>query len=346
MAEYLINRDKRRVVNHAIFWLIWIISFTLVQSIGSDISNYVSWLVYYLATLPLFMLHTYIIAYWLVPRYFFNHRFVLFSVGVLLLLIIASVFELLISNEIVWKLMNPESIQQGNYLNLPNLLINGLGNEYIIVVFLSIKVIRFWNSKVGEKTTLMNQKLLTEIELLQYQSYPRFILNAMDRLENLAETKSPQTSEMIIKLSNLMTNMLAGRNSAKIPVQKEIDLIRSYVEIQRMNLPEKCKLEFLTSGEVNGLDIPPFVFFQLVEEGFLVLDNFSENADMTILIKAEPKYLLFSITIWNDEALLRPFNTVVLDNCRKFLNYFYSESHKVISNFEINFVDVALEIYI
>ena len=346
MAEYLINMDKKRIVNHTIFWIIWIGSFTIIQSIGFGISDYLSWLVYYLATLPLFMAHTYVIAYWLVPKYFFNRRFILFSVWILVLLILSSVFELLISNEIVWKLMKPEHIQQGNYLKGQNILINGIGNEYIIVVFLSVKVIRFWNSKVGEKTKLINQKLLTEIELLQYQSYPRFILNVMDRLENLAEAKSPQTSEMIIKLSNLMTNMQTGRMSAKIPVQKEIALIGSYVEIQRMSLPEGCKVEFLTAGDFKGLDIPPFLFFQLVEEGFHVLDDFSDNTEFTILIKAEPNYLLFSITIWNDKALSQTFNTGVVDNCRTFLNYFYSENHKVMSNFEINFVEVAIEIYL
>jgi len=346
VAEYLINMDKKRIANHAIFWLMWISGFTIIQSIGFGISDYLSWLVYYLVTLPLFMVHTYAIAYWLVPKYFFNHRFIQFSVWILVLLILASVFELLISNEIVWKLMKPENIQQGNYFSWQNILINGIGNEYIIVVFLSFKVIRFWNSKVGEKAKLINQKLLTEIELLQYQSYPRFILNVMDRLENLAEAKSPQTSEMIIKLSNLMTNMQTGRKSVKIPVQKEIDLISSYVEIQRMSLPEACKVEFLAAGDFKGLDIPPFLFFQLVEEGFLVLDDFSENTEFTILIKAEPNYLLCSITIWKDKALNRTFNIDVVDNCRKFLNYFYSENHKVMSNFEINFVEVAIEIYL
>jgi len=246
----------------------------------------------------------------------------------------------------VWKLMKPENIQPGNYWSGQSILINGLGNEYIIIVFLSVKVIRFWNSKIGEKTKLTSQKLQTEIELLHYQSYPRFILNAMDRLENMAEAKSPQTSEMIIKLSNLMTNMLTGRKSDKIAIQKEIDLIRSYVEIQRIGFPETRQLEFLINGNLNGITIPPFLFFQLVEEGFLVLEDFSEQTEFTILIKAEPNYLMFSMTIWNADTVLKPFNTGVIDNCRKFLEYYYSGNHKLISDLEINFVNVTIELYL
>lgn len=346
MTEYIINMAENRLAKHAVFWLIWIISFTVIQSFGFGISDYLSWLVYYLVTLPLFMVHTYVIAYWLVPKYFFKHRFIFFSVWILGLLIVSSVLELLISNEMVWKLMKPKNIQPGNYLNVQNILINGLGNEYIIIVFLSVKVIRFWNSKIGEKTKLTNQKLQTEIELLHYQSYPKFILNAMDRLENLAEAKSPQTSDMIIKLSNLMTNMLAGRKSDKIAIQKEIDLIRSYVEIQRIGFPETRQLEFQVNGNLIGIAIPPFLFFRLVEEGFLVLEDFSEQTEFTILIKAEPNYLLFSMTIWNAETMLKPFNTVDVDNCRKILEYFYSGNHKLISDFEITFVKVTIELYL
>lgn len=83
----------------------------------------------------------------------------------------------------------------------------------------------------------------------------------------------------------------------------------------------------------------------MVEEGFVVLDNFTENTDFTILIKAEPNNLLFSMTLWNDKSLNNRFNPEVMENCHKYLSYFYPENHKVISNFEINFVEVILEIY-
>jgi LytS/YehU family sensor histidine kinase len=151
---------------------------------------------------------------------------------------------------------------------------------------------------------------------------------------------------MIIKLSNLMTNILSGKKLVKIMLQKEIDLIRSYVDIHQMSFTTEHQVDFLATGNFKGIDIPPFLFFQLVEEGFLVLNDFSENSDLTILIKAEPNYLLFSISIWNDKAFNRPFNIGVIDNCRKFLNYFYPENHKVVSNIEINFVEVVIEIYI
>jgi sensor histidine kinase YesM len=339
------NIDRHRVVKHTIFWFIWICSFTILQSFGFGISDYGAWLVYYLVTLPLFMIHTYAIAYWLVPKYFFTHRYLLFSLGIFVLLNLASIGELLISNELVWKLVKPGNIQPGNYLNLQNILINGLGNEYIIIVFLSVKVVRFWNSKMGEKAELMNQKLSTEIELLQYQSYPRFVLNVMDHLEHLAVDQSPLTSEMIIRLSGMMNNISSRQKSEKILLHKETELIKSYIEIQKMSAPKSLNVSFQVKGNLNSLQIPPFLFFQVVEEGFAVTDH-SEKTDLAVLIKTESNALLFSMTLWNDQLLKKPFSQIVMENCRKYLSYFYPENHKVISNFEINFVEVTIEIYL
>jgi hypothetical protein len=345
VIDSLRHSSKKRAARHAFFWFIWISSFTVLQSFGSGIHDYFAWSVYYLITLPLFMAHTYAIAYWLVPKYFFRHHYLVFSVWVVVLLVLASIGELIISNELIWKLVKPENIQSGNYLNGQNILINGLGNEYIIIVFLSVKVVQFWNSKMGEKSELISKKLLAEIELLHLQSYPRFILKVLDRLEHLAETGSPQTSDMIIRLSNLMSSMSSGLKSAKILLYKEIELIRSYSDIQQLILPKNCNLNILVTGELKDVYIPPFLFFQLVEEGYAVLDECNEKTDFTILIRTEPHYLLFSMTSWNDRALKVPFDREVIENCRKYLNYFYPENHKVISNFEINFAEVILEIY-
>jgi hypothetical protein len=334
------------VAKHTIFWLVWIGGFTFIQSFGFGIRDYLAWLGYYSITLPLFMTHTYAIAYWLVPKYFFRHRYLLFSFWVLVLFIVASVSELVLSNELIWKLLKPENIYKGNYLEFKNVLINGIGNEYVILAFLSVKVVQFWNSKTGERTNLLNQKLANEIELLQYQSYPTFVLNLMERLESLAVSKSAKTSEMIIRLSNLMSSMTLSRDSDKILLQKEIELIRSYIDIHRMNFPEHYDVSFMVTGELNGIKIPPFLFFQVVEEGFIVLDDFSLKTDYTILIKSEPHYLLFSLTLWNDDMLTKEFNQEVLENSKKYLQYFYAENHKIKSSLEINFVEITIEIYL
>lgn len=337
--------NRKRILRHTLFWGAWIVGFTFVQSFGFDADTYWAWLVYYLITLPLFMAHAYLIAYWLVPHFFFRSRYLAFSCLVIVLLVVASIGELLLSNELIWKMMNPENIQHGNYMNWQNVLINGLGNEYIILIFLSVKVIRLLNSKIIEQAELLNRKLASEIELIRYQSYPRFVLNVIDRLEQNAFNNLPHTSEMIVSLSNLLSNVVCIRKPDKIQLYKELEAIRSYIGIQQLNSPESFKVNFQVNGDMPNFTIPPFLFFQLVEEGFQVLENCRNDSDFSIILKVESEYLLFRMTIWTPEELHGSFSQEVMGNCHKYLNYFYPECHKIKSNFEINFVEISIELY-
>lgn len=346
MTRWFTHIEKKRVFSHLIFWLFWITGFTFIQGFGGSVSGYWTWLVYYLVTLPIFVTHTYLIAYWLVPHYFFNRRYFHFSGYIVLFLVFFSIVELVVSNELVWQLVSPENRAESGYLNITNILINGIGNAYIVVVFLAIKIARIWNEKIVEQAELMNQKLSTEIELLHYQSYPKFVLSVVDKLEILASGHSVQTPEMIVKLSNLMTNMTTGRKATKIPLKKEIELIRDYVDVQRTTSESSLRVNIFQSGEPGGVEIPQFLLFQLVEEGFICVGDPSDETDFTILIKTEPHYLLFSLTLWSETSLAKPFNQAVTESCRKFLSYFYSENHKVMSNFEVNFVEIIIELYL
>lgn len=336
---------QKRIILHALFWIIWIGGFTLIQSFGYGMEEYKAWLFYYITTLPLFMVHTYAIAYWLVPQYFFYNRYLLFSGFILAFLILASMAELIVSNEIIWKMVKPQNLQHGRYLNWQNVLINGLGNEYIVIVFLAIKVVRFRDSKLLEKTVLLNEKVAVEIELLQYQLYPRFVLNVVERLENLAVNNSPLCSEMIIRLSNLMSLMIETRKTEKIFLYKEIEMIKAYMDIQRMKLSQDLKMNLTLKGELKRIKIPPFLFFQVVEEGFSIMESQPDHSDFTVRITAANSQLNFSMVLWNPELIHTKFNPVVLENCHKYLNYFYSGNHQVISNFELNFVEITIEIY-
>ena len=64
---------------------------------------YLGWFSYYLITLPIFVAHTYLVAYVLVPN-FLNKRLVpIFIILFLLLFYGLSVLELILSNEFIYR---------------------------------------------------------------------------------------------------------------------------------------------------------------------------------------------------------------------------------------------------
>lgn len=326
------------------FWLTWVAGFTIIQSFGYPGDFYRSWTIYYLGTLPLFVAHTYLIAYWLIPRYFFQQRFGMFAALVFAFLVIASVLELLLSNELIWKLTRPEFVQAGNYFSLSNILINGIGNEYIVVVFLSIKVVKYWNSKKGEEAELQNRKLAGEIEWLKLKSYPRFFLNVIQRLENLATQSPDQTPEMIVRISAMLSHIPSVPQN-RILLHTEVEIIKRYLEIQRLSFWENRRINLISTGNLKRHPIPAFLFFQIVDEGFCIVENFQHPTDFNITVRAEERYVLFSMNIWTQDAFIRKYDQSIVENSRKYLSYFYPDNYRLISNFEVNFVELTIEIY-
>jgi two-component system LytT family sensor kinase len=130
-----IHIDKTKILLHSVFWLAWIVSFTIIQSIGGGAHSYFVWSIYYIITLPIFVVHTYILAYWLLPETFFKGKLLLALAGSFGLLIIFSVIELIVSNELVFKVFDPSKTFAPGYLNAANIIISGIGNHYIILVF-------------------------------------------------------------------------------------------------------------------------------------------------------------------------------------------------------------------
>ena len=170
-----IHTVKAEIVLHVLFWLSWIISFTLIQSIGAGVHQYFVWLMYYIITLPIFILHTYLIAYWLLPVTFFKGRFGLFALGFFLFLALFSAIELVVSNELVFKPFDINKSFSPGYLNLQNILISGVGNLYIVLVFLAIKAGRSWYLAKTRKEQLLKSKTDTELEIYQYQLQPKMV---------------------------------------------------------------------------------------------------------------------------------------------------------------------------
>ena len=132
MAKLFENRSWR----HIVFWLCWIFGFTFIKSFGQSYEVYFGWFSYYIVTLPIFVSHTYLVAYVLIPRFFSRKLMPIFITLFLGLFYGFSVLELLLSNEFIFRWYSTGSEISEDYLNPGNVIVSGLGNLYIVLVFL------------------------------------------------------------------------------------------------------------------------------------------------------------------------------------------------------------------
>jgi len=341
-GEKLHNRI--RIFSHLIFWGAWVFSFSLLQSIGSDSGGFSSWLMYYLITLPIFIAHTYLIAYWLIPSYFYKNKFAIFGIWICILLIVFSVTELVVSNEIVTRYFFTGSQPGSGYLRINNILISGLGNHYIILVFFAIKTVKVWVRAKNQKDELAQQNLETENEIFKYRLQPRLILFLIGQLENTNNTQPSQTSAMIEKIADYIHHLFSGANSELIPLNKEARLISRFLEIEEMAIGSRLKTSFDLAGNPAIKLIPPLLVFPFLSSYFKTVENYPYDFECSVLIKVEKKYLLFSLTLWSEENFRVNDDGNTL-SAKKRLEYNFSGKYRIIENIETNFKEISIEIF-
>lgn len=339
-----IHIDRTKVLLHALFWLAWIISFTMIQSIGEDASTWFVWLMYYLITLPVFIAHTYVITYWLIPETFFKGKYLLTILGVLLLLIFFSVIELIISNELVFKIFDPEMAFESGYLNLSNVLISGVGNHYVILVFLAIKVTRTWYLSANTKEKLVQTKLETDLEIYRYQLQPKLILFLIEELEMLSEKDPEKVSGMIVKISNFINQFIFEGKEDWIPLTLEVKLLESFLEIHDYALGDRLASNFAVSGKLQSYVVPPLLLLPVISRAIKMAYECNKRFENAVFIKAEKRYLLFSFTFWSEDSFQADDNEE-LEIIKKRLKFKYPGKHRLIENVDDNFREFSLEIY-
>lgn len=338
------NTGWREIVLHIVFWSAWVISFTIIQSLGKDSHEYFVWFMYYLITLPVFISHTYLIAYWLVPSVFFKNRYVLFTAGFLSLLVIFSVIELIVSNELVFKLFDVEKSFGPGYLNFKNIVISGIGNHYIILVFLAIKAGNSWYSANTRKDELARLNLETELEIYRYQLQPKIILTLMEELEHMSKSDAENVPETIIKISNFINRFLYEGREELIPLQFEAALMEEFLEIHKQALGARFTSNFVVSGNLKTHLVPPLLLIPFINNAIKIAYKCNDSYESTVIIKEEKKYILFTFTFWSEKEF-RIDDNENLEITKKRLNYNYAGKYRLIESMDDNFREVSLEIF-
>ncbi len=330
---------------HSVFWLTWVVSFMLIQSLGESSREYFVWLMYYLITLPIFILHTYLIAYGLVPYFFFKQRYFLLFGGVFILLVVFSIIELIVSNELVFATFDRSKMFAPGYLNLKNILISGLGNHYIIFVFLAIKAGYSWYYSEANKDELQLSKTETDLEIFQYQLQPQVILSLLESLEDVTETKSEKSSEMIIRISAFLNRFLFEGKEELIPLSLDTELLEEFVDIHRLYFGERLKINFVVSGNLKPFVVPPLLLLPFLNDAIKMMYSCNNLFEMSVLIKTDRKYLLYSFTLWSEDSFrMSDNNTIEITKQR--LQYRFRGKHRLIENLDDNFKEVSLEVYL
>jgi hypothetical protein len=107
-----------------------------------------------------------------------------------------------------------------------------------------------------------------ELRHLKSQLNPHFLFNTLNNLYGLSVAESKRLPDLMLKLSDLLRYSLYDTGQDYVPLQKELDYIGNYVELERIRLSDRTEIIFETEGETGGQHIAPLLLIIFIENCF------------------------------------------------------------------------------
>jgi sensor histidine kinase YesM len=166
-----------------------------------------------------------------------------------------------------------------------------ISGAYAILIKFAID----WFDTQKLKAELVNQTQTSELALLRSQVNPHFLFNTLNNIYSLVCKKSPDAPEAIMKLSSIMRYMLYDANTDKVLLEKEIEYLESFIELQKLRIRYDNFVELRIDGDVGNKIIAPMLLIPFVENAFKHGDKAVNSPGIRIHLVVSPHKLVFEI---------------------------------------------------
>ncbi|MFL5742369.1 MAG: sensor histidine kinase, partial [Flavisolibacter sp.] len=222
-----------------------------------------------------------------------------------------------------------------------------------VCVSLLVAYLTYLRDERKQRKVLEEQKMQLEVEksqanlnFLKAQINPHFLHNTLNFLYAKSLPYSPELSEGILTLSDIMRYALSEGNArdGKAPLKDEIEHVRNVIKINQLRFSNNLNVHFEVNGVVNGEVIIPFVLITLVENAFKHGDLKSSEFPIDIRLGIDNHILLFYCRNRKKIGPKEISTGVGLDNIRKRLELAYGNNYKLNIKDENEFYTTELTI--
>jgi sensor histidine kinase YesM len=116
-----------------------------------------------------------------------------------------------------------------------------------------------------ERGELERQALDARLRLLQAQVQPHFLFNTLANVRELVDSGSSQASAVLNSLIAYLRAAVPRLNEPATTLGQELDLVRAYLELMHMRMPDRLQFEIHADDAARALRCPPMTLLTLVE---------------------------------------------------------------------------------
>ncbi len=166
---------------------------------------------------------------------------------------------------------------------------------------IGILFIRKAGDEKSRLESLQKENSFFQLRYLRAQLNPHFLFNTLNSIYSLSLQKSDRAPEVVVRLADIMRYLIYECNEEKIPLDKEIEFIRNYIEIEKIR--HKADIRLTVEGLTAGVCIEPYLFISFIENGFKHAMDHSYD---------EP-FIYITLRVGNGQLVLNVINSTAAD---------------------------------
>jgi len=322
-----------------LFWIFWVTAF---------FGNFIGTIEWLFKTYTGFLLHicyTYLIVYYFAPKFLDTKQYLKFGFSVLLITLLSYVLFLL---NLFWITDSFKESRDHQLLMLwfytMNFIING--PPPVCAMFLTCKMLKNYYIKMEEKQTLIKETAHAEMQLLKAQVHPHFLFNTLNNIYSFTLNKSPEAGNLVLKLKDTTRYMVYECDTALVPLQKEIKMLKDYVELEKVRYGKRLETEINVDGKYENKMITPLLMIPFVENSFKHgASKMLRNPWIKLFIQADEDVLHFTLANSKPaDNALHARGGMGLRNVKKRLELLYPEDHLLTIETTVNTFTVNMQL--
>jgi two-component sensor histidine kinase len=142
------------------------------------------------------------------------------------------------------------------------------------------------------------KRCATELRMqaLQAKINPHFLFNTLNTITGLISEAPARAQGVVTRLSRLFRYTLAVTEKDRVLLAEELEIVRSYLEIEQERFGERLYVDIQVQGDIRGLTLPGLTIQPLVENSVRHgIRPKVEGGKITVTVRVEGETVLITV---------------------------------------------------
>lgn len=277
------DSQRYRVARHVSYWLFWMVFQGFLYSFVAVRRGFLYWprlqssLVESLIYLIPHMFLSYMLIYFVIPRYLLQQKYYATIAWVLFLFFLSALMSSILSITVIESVR--EYIMGVDYISalrddgqglaiFLGLMAGFRGAITIGGISAAIKLMKHWYVKEQRNLTLQKENMEAQLKVLKAQIHPHFLFNTLNNIYSYTRNNSPVASKMLMELSDILRYILYEGDLQRVALTKELKLLRDYIALEQLRYGNKLEVTVSYPSNAEQYFIAPLLLLPFVENCF------------------------------------------------------------------------------